>query len=196
MIACGVLVAGCDRQKAADGQEAAPKSNVSPAKAGPTAAAPADTAFAHVVDRSRAGRAAPLAEFIGPDDAAVTLADFRGRPVLVNLWATWCPPCLAEMPTLDTLAERTDGQMAVLAVAQDVQGAAVVDPWFARAGLTRLTPYLDPENGLLDAVGAPALPVTVLYDARGREVWRVTGALDWSGAEARGLLAESGVRPR
>lgn len=194
-IACGMLVAGCDRQKAADGQEAAPKANVSSAKG--SNAAPAATArVGYSIDRSRAGRLAPMAAFTGPDDDVVSLAGFRGKPLLVNLWATWCAPCLTEMPTLDALAARTEGQMNVLAVAQDIQGATVVDPWFARAGLRRLQPYLDPENRLLDAAGTAGLPLTILYDTRGRELWRVSGPLDWTGAEARKLLAEAGVTPR
>jgi thiol-disulfide isomerase/thioredoxin len=119
----------------------------------------------------------------------VALRDFRGKPVLLNLWATWCAPCIKEMPSLDRLAVESADRLTVLAVAQDIQGAAVVYPWFAAAGLKQLQPYLDPENGLLADYNS-ALPVTVLIDATGREVWRVTGALDWQGQQARELLGE------
>ena len=145
-----------------------------------------------MIDRSHKGEAAPGAAFRGPDDAAVTLAAFKGKPLLVNLWATWCAPCVAEMPTLDALAAERGEAMAVIAVAQDLQGAEVVDPWFQKAGLKVLQPYLDPENALLDAYNS-ALPTTVFYDAAGRELWRVVGAIDWQGKEARALLAEGGV---
>ena len=133
---------------------------------------------------------APSASFRGPDDAPVTLAAFRGRPLLVNLWATWCAPCVAEMPTLDALAVKSGERMAVIAVAQDLQGAEIVDPWFQKAGRTALQPYVDPENGLLDAANS-ALPTSIYYDAEGREIWRVVGAIDWQGKEAQALLAEA-----
>ena len=179
-------VAGCDREKAGGGQAQQGQANVSAGQA--TGAAK----FDYMIDRSHRGTAAPPATFTGPDDAPVTLADFRGRPLLVNLWATWCAPCVAEMPTLDALAAARGEAMTVVAVAQDLQGAEVVDPWFRKARLKALQPYLDPENGLLDAANS-ALPTSIYYDAEGREIWRVVGAIDWQGDEAKALLAE-GIR--
>lgn len=171
-------IAGCDREKREPEQ--------APAAVGKQA-----SHFAHQLDRSHKGEAAPNAAFRGPDDAPVTLAEFRGRPLLVNLWATWCAPCVAEMPTLDALAASGAGRMAVVAVAQDLQGAAVVDPWFQKAGLKALQPYLDPKNALLDAYGNAALPTSIYYGADGREIWRLMGAIDWQGEEAKALLAEA-----
>ena len=179
-------IAGCDREKPGGEQAGQGQANVSAGQAKGVGA------FEYIVDRSHKGAAAPAAAFRGPDDAAVTLAAFRGRPLLVNLWATWCAPCVAEMPTLDALAAKSGGKMTVIAVAQDLQGAAVVDPWFQKAGLKALQPYLDPENGLLDAANS-ALPTSMFYDAEGRELWRVVGAIDWQGKEATTLLAEGGV---
>ncbi|MGH6651457.1 MAG: TlpA family protein disulfide reductase [Sphingopyxis sp.] len=141
--------------------------------------------------REHKGKPAPAAVFAGPDDAPTTLAAFRGKPLLVNLWATWCAPCVAEMPTLDKLAAAQADTLTVIAVAQDLQGAAIVDPWFQKAGLSTLQPYIDPQNNLLLAYNS-ALPTTILYDAEGREVWRIIGAIDWQGAEAKALLAEAG----
>ncbi len=179
-------IAGCDREKPGGEQAGQGQANVSAGQAKGVGA------FEYIVDRSHKGAAAPAAAFRGPDDAAVTLAAFRGRPLLVNLWATWCAPCVAEMPTLDALAAKSGGKMTVIAVAQDLQGAAVVDPWFQKAGLKALQPYLDPENGLLDAANS-ALPTSIFCDAEGRELWRVVGAIDWQGKEATTLLAEGGV---
>lgn len=181
------MIAGCDRQKQQDGQAAPEKAIVSAPEAGPTGGS---EQFHHVIDRSHAGTSALDASFKGPDDSIVTLAQFRGRPLLVNLWATWCAPCVAEMPTLDRMAATMGDRMTVLAVAEDLQGAAIVDPWFQKAGLTTLQPFVDPQNGLLDAANS-ALPTTILYDASGREVWRVVGAMDWQGKEAGTLLAEA-----
>ncbi|HMP46752.1 MAG TPA: TlpA disulfide reductase family protein [Sphingopyxis sp.] len=180
-------IAGCDREKASGEQAGAGQSKLAAGQAGKDIAA-----FHHDVVRAHAGKPAPGALFRGPDDAPVTLADFRGRPLLVNLWATWCIPCVAEMPTLDALAAASGDAMHVVAVAQDRQGAEVVDPWFQQAGLKALQPYLDPEMNLLVAFNS-ALPTTILFDAEGREVWRVVGAIDWQGKEAQALLAEAGV---
>lgn len=177
-------IAGCDREKAGGGQPADGQANISAGQAEGVGQ------FEYMIDRSHNGEATPTAAFTGPDDAAVTLAAFRGRPLLVNLWATWCAPCVAEMPTLDALAAKSGEAMTVIAVAQDLQGAEVVDPWFQKAGLKALQPYLDPENGLLDAANS-ALPTSIFYDAEGRELWRVIGAIDWQGKEAQALLAEA-----
>lgn len=177
-------IAGCDREKAGGGQPADGQANISAGQAEGVGQ------FEYMIDRSHNGEAAPTAAFTGPDDAAVTLAAFRGRPLLVNLWATWCAPCVAEMPTLDALAAKSGEAMTVIAVAQDLQGAEVVDPWFQKAGLKALQPYLDSENGLLDAANS-ALPTSIFYDAEGRELWRVIGAIDWQGKEAQALLAEA-----
>lgn len=185
----GSTIAGCDRQKQDGGQAAGSQANIS---GGEAKDARGIGAFEHTIDRTHAGKMAPAAAFRGPDDAAVTLAAFRGKPLLVNLWATWCAPCVAEMPTLDALAAKRGEAMTVVAVAQDLQGAAVVDPWFQKAGLKALQPYLDPENKLLDAA-SDALPTSIFYDADGKEVWRVIGAIDWNGAEAKALLAEGGI---
>ena len=177
-------IAGCDREKQAGGQAGQGQANVSAGQAKGV------DAFEYQIDRSHKGEAAPKAAFSGPDDAVVTLDAFRGKPLLVNLWATWCAPCVAEMPTLDALAANSKDRMTVIAVAQDLKGAEVVDPWFQKAGLKALQPYLDPENGLLDAANS-ALPTSIYYDAEGREIWRVVGAIDWQGAEAKALLAEA-----
>lgn len=178
-------VAGCDREKPQAEQAGASQANVSQGEA-----QRGIESFEHRLDRSHAGEPAPAATFRGPDDAPVTLASFRGRPLLVNLWATWCAPCVAEMPTLDKLAAARRGTLAVVPIAQDIQGAEVVDPWFQQAGLSVLQPYLDPENALIDAAAA-GLPTSILYDADGKEVWRIIGAIDWQGEEAAKLLAEA-----
>ena len=178
-------IAGCDREKQPGEQAAQGQANVSAGQA------KGIDQFEYVIDRSHKGEAAPTGAFRGPDDAPVTLASFRGKPLLVNLWATWCAPCVAEMPTLDALAAKNGETMRVIAVAQDLKGAEVVDPWFQKAGLKALQPYLDPENGLLDAANS-ALPTSIYYDAEGHEIWRVIGAIDWQGKEAAVLLAEGG----
>ena len=142
------------------------------------------------LDRSQAGTPAPDAEFESPEGEAASFADFRGKPLLVNLWATWCAPCVAEMPTLDALARR-DQRIEVLAVSQDLNGQEKVDAFFAKRKFEMLEPYLDPELILMTQLGISTLPTTILYDAEGREVWRMTGMEDWTAPRAAALIAEA-----
>jgi thiol-disulfide isomerase/thioredoxin len=120
----------------------------------------------------------------------VTLADFRGKPVLLNLWATWCAPCVKELPTLDALQAREGERLKVMTVSQDMEGRAKVEAFLAKGKYRTLEAWLDPEMALMSDLGVSTLPTTILYDGEGREVWRVTGDKDWAGKEAAALLAE------
>jgi thiol-disulfide isomerase/thioredoxin len=151
-------------------------------------------AAAGTVDRSQAGRAAPDAQFEGPDGEKVTLSEFRGKPLLLNLWATWCAPCIKELPTLDTLQQREGERLRVLTVSQDMEGRAKVEAFLAKNGYRTLEGWRDPEMGLMTDLGVSTLPTTILYDANGREVWRVAGDKDWAGAEAAALIGEAARR--
>ena len=174
---------GCDRQKAAEPQGTAPEA------ANAAAAAPAYPTGR--LDRSHAGTAAPNVSFEDPQGRPVNLAVFRGRPLLVNFWATWCGPCVVEMPSLDRLAAREGETMQVLAVSQDSGGRQKVTDFFAARSFRRLEPYLDGEMALMAALGIDTLPTTILYDAEGREVWRMTGMAEWEGERAARLLTEA-----
>lgn len=143
------------------------------------------------LDISQRGTAMVDTPFQDPDGSTVRLSNFTGKPLLVNIWATWCAPCIVEMPMLDELAVREKDRLKVLVVSQDIQGAEKVGPFFARAAFEELEPYVDPENGLSFGFGSGLMPTTVLYDARGKEVWRVIGAMDWDGAKAAALLEET-----
>ena len=138
-------------------------------------------------------RGGPIVDtsFQAPDGRTVRLSDFTGKPLLVNIWATWCAPCIVEMPMLDELAVREKDRLTVLVVSQDIQGTEKVTPFFERNDFRALEPYVDPENGLSFGFGSGLMPTTVLYDSRGREVWRVIGAMDWDGAKAAALLEET-----
>ena len=147
------------------------------------------------VDRTHQGKPAPDATFSDLDGGEISLADFRGTPVLVNLWATWCAPCVKELPTLDKLAQshRVDGQLGVVAVSQDMGPQPSVEAYLARLKVSDLGAYHDPKMALSGALGAEVLPTSILYDAQGREVWRYVGDLDWTGPEAARLLSEAGA---
>nr|WP_089219552.1 TlpA disulfide reductase family protein [Sphingomonas laterariae] len=146
------------------------------------------------VDISYAGQEAPAIPFEGPKGGPATLAAFRGKPLIVNLWATWCAPCVKEMPTLDALAEREKGRIQLIVVSMDMAGRREVDPYFAKAKFKMLEPYLDKQNVLMEALKTDTLPTTIFYDAKGREQWRVLGSMDWSGERARTLI-EGALNP-
>ena len=143
------------------------------------------------LDRSNAGRTAPATAFEDPDGDPATLANFRGKPVLVNLWATWCAPCIAEMPTLDRLAARESDRLHVLTISQDLDGREKVEAFFARQGYRNLETWLDPDMALMIELKANTLPTTILYDSRGRELWRVVGMEDWESGQTALLLKET-----
>jgi thiol-disulfide isomerase/thioredoxin len=161
-----------------------------PTAAPEQAAGPAESAPTGKLDRSKAGQAVPAITFEDPDGAPTSLADFRGKPVLLNLWATWCAPCVAEMPTLDRLAAREAGRIDVLTVSQDLNGREKVEAFFARHRYRNLETWLDPQMALMTGLKADILPTTILYDSKGREVWRIVGMEDWESERAAKLIEE------
>jgi thiol-disulfide isomerase/thioredoxin len=184
-----LFLAACDRETAPSGQAEPAKREESP-KAG--FGLESKSGLKAELSYRFAGRPAPDASFTGADGREVALSDYAGRPLLVNLWATWCAPCKAEMPTLNALAELEDGAITVIAVSQDLQGREPVRAFFDAARITNLEPFTDPDNLLSASVGgAVALPTTILYDSQGKEVWRIIGGVEWDDAEIAKLLDEA-----
>lgn len=128
--------------------------------------------------------------FLDEKGGPATLTQFRGKPLMVNLWATWCAPCIAEMPHLDRLAGEDD-RFRLITVSEDLEGAKVIEPFFREKGFKALTRYSDQQNVLMGALGTETLPTTVFYDAQGKELWRVYGMMDWNGAPARKLIGDA-----
>jgi thiol-disulfide isomerase/thioredoxin len=118
------------------------------------------------------------------------LSDYRGRPVVLNLWATWCLPCVTELPALDKLAQDfKDRGPAVLALSIDRKGAAAVQAFFARNAIRHLEPLVDPAREAAAILKVTVLPTTLFLDAQGREVGaRHTGPLDWNDPPLRAAL--------
>ncbi len=147
---------------------------------------------AAAADQAAAGEAFPGFEPTAPPVAvpevgfsdgvgrALTLDDFLGKVVVLNLWATWCAPCVREMPSLDRLQGALGGPgFEVVALSLDRGGAPVVDRFYQKYGLVNLGKYLDPGSRSTAALGVRGLPTTVLIDARGREIGRVQGPAEW-----------------
>ena len=197
-LAMATLLAGCDRQNPPAPQGNGANAAVA-APAAPGAPPDAGNAAAHAqyptgrLDRSKGGTPAPAVAFQRPDGGQMRLSAFRGRPVLVNLWATWCGPCVVEMPSLDRLAAaQPDDGLQVIAISQDsTDGRRKVTDFFAARNLPNLQPYLDAEMGLMFALGADTLPTTILYDSQGREVWRMVGMAEWQSERIARLLREA-----
>lgn len=126
----------------------------------------------------------PALVFLDAEGREVPLSEFRGRVVLLNLWATWCGPCVREMPSLDALQVRLGGpDFAVVALSQDRGGAEVVRKFYEDYDLANLDVWLDKANAAGRALKTRGLPTTVLIDAQGREVGRVEGAEEWDAPE-------------
>lgn len=142
------------------------------------------------IDRCNAGTAMPEVTILAPDGSETTLADVAGgAPILVNLWASWCAPCVKELPTLLALSGR-EGAPKVLALSQDQGPQLSVRAFLAGHGVEDLGAWQDPDMAMTDALPVSIMPTTILYDGDGREVWRYVGDLEWDGEEAAALLAE------
>ena len=150
---------------------------------------------ASVAQQAAASQVKPLHRLLAPDTAfvtaggqTVTLQQFAGQVVVLNLWASWCIPCVHEMPSLDALAQRAP-ETAVITVSMDVQGPQVASEFLKRKGLDHLDAYYDPEARLMRALGVFGLPVSVVIDRNGRVAAKIQGAVDWNSADMRALLA-------
>jgi thiol-disulfide isomerase/thioredoxin len=143
-------------------------------------------------------RSAPAVEFAMPSGQRVPLSSLRGKLILINVWASWCPPCREEMPSLARLARLLDADaISVVTLSIDKQPADALR--FLRAhDASSLPLYVDPEAKIAETLGAVGVPVSILIDAEGREIGRLRGSADWSSEEAvlliRAVLRESRTR--
>ena len=167
----GLAVAACDRSAPDEAQES-----------GATAAPSGE------IDYTTAGELMPAVNVRDLEGRELNLGALQGEPVLLNLWATWCAPCVKEMPMLDELAGDYAGRLRVVTVSQDMGDTDRVAEFFADGKFENLPSWIESEAELGFALGGGVLPTTVLYDAQGREIWRITGDYDWSSEEARAAI--------
>lgn len=139
----------------------------------------------------------PEVTFTDASGKALTLADWKGRVTLVNLWATWCAPCRKEMPDLAALQTELGGKdFEVVAISVDRKGVEKSSEFLKEIGVTSLTLYADPSTAALNTLQAPGLPATILIDRDGREIGRLLGPAEWNSPEAKTLIrAAIGEKP-
>ena len=131
----------------------------------------------------------PETHFADEEGHELTLADFRGRVVLLNVWATWCVPCRKEMPALDRLQARLGGKdFLVIPLSIDREGVAPVKRFYQELGLEKLGIYVDPSGKGSRALAIPGVPTTLLIDRQGREVARKMGAAEWDSTEMASVI--------
>jgi thiol-disulfide isomerase/thioredoxin len=181
LISCVLLaLAACQKPQQGPANETAPAAEAGPVKG---------------VDRSHKGRPFPDVKFLQDDeDGAGEMGgdSLLGEPALINFWASWCAPCIKELPTLKALNDSRKFAGAIIPLNQDSGTQASVSAFMAKHRVDGLGNYQDPKMAFGGALGVEVLPTTILFDADGKEVWRYVGDLDWTSPDAAKLLAEAG----
>ena len=131
---------------------------------------------------------APAISFVDLAGNTVSLSEFTGKIVLVNLWATWCEPCLREMPSLERVQSRLGDKIAVVAISEDHGGSKTVEPFIDKLGLKSVKIYLDPKSAIERALKVRGLPTSFLIDREGRVLGRVEGAAEWDAPKLLEIL--------
>ena len=122
---------------------------------------------------------APALVFTTRDGVQKHLADFKGKLVLVNLWATWCAPCVEEMPSLDRLQAKLGDKLTILAISEDRQGETVVAPFLEQHAIKHLAIFLDPKTAATNEFGAQGLPTSYLIAPDGTILGKEEGGAAW-----------------
>jgi thiol-disulfide isomerase/thioredoxin len=131
----------------------------------------------------------PEIRFQDEEGRDLTLNNFRGRAVLLNVWATWCVPCRKEMPALDRLQAKLGGdEFLVIPMSIDREGVAAVKRFYQELGLEKLGIYVDPSGKGSRVLAIPGVPTTLLVDRQGREVARKMGPAEWDAPEMVALI--------
>jgi len=138
----------------------------------------------------------PDINFNDAGGAPKSLADWRGKVVLLNVWATWCVPCRDEMPALDRLQTELGGNaFEVVAVNIDKNGSDKARAFLQETGATHLALYTDPSGKLFAALKAVGMPTTLIIDRNGKEIGRLVGPADWGSPEAKRVIEAAVAQP-
>lgn len=208
VIGLSLAASGCDKQSGGAAQGAgnagatanaaapdeATADEVASDEVPSSGASAAGETFKHVVDRSHKGEAMPDKPFKTLDGKPASLKQIAGgKPMLVNLWATWCAPCLKEMPALDTLEKEMGGaDFAVVAINIDTRNLDKPKAWLAENKVTALPFYGDPQAATFQALRkahkVEGMPVSIIVDKTGCELGIIQGPADWASADSKALM--------
>jgi thiol-disulfide isomerase/thioredoxin len=134
-------------------------------------------------------RPAPIDTFHDADGNEFNLQSFGDKVVLLNLWATWCAPCLTELPSLDRLqAQLGSDRFQVVAISVDRRGVEAVRPFFEKLKIAHLSIYVEPDNRLATSIGLQVLPSTIIIGPHGLMAGKMIGAAEWDAPEALALV--------
>ncbi|MBV9826207.1 MAG: TlpA family protein disulfide reductase [Alphaproteobacteria bacterium] len=131
---------------------------------------------------------APDVTFTNMNGAPLHFTDFKGKPVVVNLWATWCQPCLREMPSLERLQSKLEGKLTVAAISEDRGGAKIVEPFLGENHIQTVKVFLDPKSEVGHAFKTRGLPTSIVIDAKGNVVGEIEGPTEWDGPKMMSVL--------
>ena len=130
----------------------------------------------------------PSMVFKDPDGTEMQLSDYKGKTIIVNTWATWCAPCIAEMPMLDELqAKKGSANFEVVTISLDRTPEEAAQ-WFKENGIENLPLWHDSTYGVSGKLSLPGLPTSIFYNRGSREIVRIPGEVDWTSEEALALV--------
>ena len=133
----------------------------------------------------------PELNFTDGEGHARTLADFKGKVILLNIWATWCVPCRKEMPTLDRLQAALGGvDFEVMPLSIDRKGMEVVNKFYDEIGIQHLSRFVDPSNEAFQKLPIVGIPTTLLIDRQGQELGRLIGPSEWDSPDMIAFLKD------
>lgn len=158
-------------------------------KSSENGAAPPLTGWMQNFTPAEGARPLPTLAVKSEDGRAVPLKEFTGKVVLVNFWATWCGPCIREMPSLLRLQKARGGpDFDVIALSQDLRGWPIVKPFLKKLNLEALSIFVDEKTAVARAMAVKGLPTSILLDRDGSELGRLAGHAEWDSAEALALV--------
>ena len=139
----------------------------------------------------------PALNFTDDEGHARTLADFKGKVILLNIWATWCVPCRKEMPTLDRLQAALGGvDFEVVPLSIDRKGMEVVNKFYDEIGIQHLSRFADPSNEAFQKLAIVGVPTTLLIDRQGRELGRLIGPSEWDSPDMIAFLKDTIIKQK